>query len=85
MQLHRPQKHTLKSLNIWDDIKRKQVFVATKVWDQNSHGRLNFHAKDENMEHLGYIIENDLIQSALFSVINQHKIEVLQCKIKWFE
>ena len=24
----------LKSLNIWDDIKRKQVFVSTKVWDQ---------------------------------------------------
>ena len=64
----------LKSLNIWDDIKRKQVFVATKVWDQNSHGRLNFHAKDENMEHLGYIIENDLIQSALFSGINQHRL-----------
>jgi len=61
----------LKSLNIWDDIKRKQVFVATKVWDQNSHGRLNFHAKDENMEHLGYIIENDLIQSALFGVIDK--------------
>ena len=54
----------LKSLNIWDDIKRKQVFVATKVWDQNSHGRLNFHAKDESMDDLGYIFENDLIKSA---------------------
>ena len=71
----------LKSLNIWDDIKRKQVFVATKVWDQNSHGRLNFHAKDENMEHLGYIIENDLIQSALFGGIDKHKIEYINAKL----
>ena len=71
----------LKSLNIWDDIKRKQVFVATKVWDQNSHGRLNFHAKDENMEHLGYIIENDLIQSALFDAINTNKIEYINAKL----
>ena len=64
----------LKSLNIWEDIQRKQVFVTTKVWDQNSHGRLNFHAKDENMDHLGYIVENDLIQSALFSCIDKNKI-----------
>ena len=71
----------LKSLNIWDDIKRKQLFVATKVWDQNSHGRLNFHAKDENIEHLGYIIENDLIQSALFGGIDKNKIEYINAKL----
>ena len=71
----------LKSLNIWNDIKRKQVFVATKVWDQNSHGRLNFHAKDENMEHLGYIIENDLIQSALFGAIDKNKTELFKTKL----
>ena len=71
----------LKSLNIWDGIQRKQVFVATKVWDQNSHGRLNFHAKNENMEHLGYIIENDLIQSALFGAIDKNKIEYINSKL----
>jgi len=71
----------LKSLNIWNDIKRKEMFVSTKVWDQNSHGRLNFHAKDENMEHLGYIIENDLIQSALFGAIDKNKIEYINAKL----
>ena len=71
----------LKSLNIWEDIQRKQVFVATKVWDQNSHGRLNFHAKDENIDHLGYIIENDLIQSALFGGIDKNKIECINAKL----
>ena len=74
-------KQYLKSLNIWKDIKRKQVFVSTKVWDQNSHGRLNFHAKDENMDHLGYIIENDLIQSALFGAIDENKIEYINAKL----
>ena len=71
----------LKSLNIWEDIQRKQVFVTTKVWDQNSHGRLNFYAKDENMDHLGYIIENDLIQSALFGGIDKNKIECINAKL----
>jgi len=71
----------LKALNIWNDIKRKEVFLSTKVWDQNSHGRLHFHAKDENMEHLGYIIENDLIQSALFGAIDKNKIEYINAKL----
>ena len=33
------------------------------------------------MEHLGYIIENDLIQSALFDVIDKHKIEFCNTKL----
>ena len=31
--------------------------------------------------HLGYIIENDLIQSALFGVIDKHKIEFCNAKL----
>lgn len=51
----------LSSINVWDDIKRKKAFVATKVWDQNSHGHLNFYAEDEGLDSLGFIIENDVI------------------------
>ncbi|MBT6142486.1 MAG: 2-octaprenyl-3-methyl-6-methoxy-1,4-benzoquinol hydroxylase, partial [Gammaproteobacteria bacterium] len=59
-------KDFLSSINVWDDINRKQGFISTRVWDQNSHGHLNFYAKDEGIEHLGFIVENDLIQSALY-------------------
>ena len=41
-------KDFLSSINVWDDINRKQGFVSTRVWDQNSHGHLNFYAKDED-------------------------------------
>ena len=74
-------KDFLSSINVWDDIKRKQGFVATKVWDQNSHGSLNFYAKEEGIEHLGFIVENDLIQSALYNAIDQTKVQVIHAKL----
>ena len=69
------------SINVWNKIKRKKGFSATKVWDQNSHGHLNFYAKDEGIEYLGYIVENDLIQSALFNVIDQSKVTMIGARL----
>ena len=74
-------KDFLSSINVWDDIYRKQGFIATKVWDQNSHGNLNFYAKDEGIEHLGFIVENDLIQSALYNAIDQTKVQIIHAKL----
>ena len=74
----------LSSINIWDKIQRKKGFSATKVWDQNSHGHLNFYAKDEGIKYLGYIVENDLIQSALFNAIDQSKVSMINAKLLGF-
>ena len=74
----------LSSINVWDKIQRKKGFSATKVWDQNSHGHLNFYAKDEGIEYLGYIVENDLIQSALFNAIDQSKVSMINAKLVGF-
>ena len=69
------------SINVWDKIKRKKGFSATKVWDQNSHGHLNFYAKDEGIEYLGHIVENDLIQAALFNAVDQSKVTMINAKL----
>ena len=75
-------KEFLESINVWNEIKRKNGFVATKVWDQNSHGHLNFHAKDEGIKYLGYIVENDLIHAALHSTIDQSKVTLIQASLE---
>ena len=75
-------KDFLCSINVWNEIQRKNGFVATKVWDQNSHGHLNFQAKEEGIEYLGYIIENDLIQSALFDSIDQSKVTIIKASLE---
>jgi 2-octaprenyl-3-methyl-6-methoxy-1,4-benzoquinol hydroxylase/2-octaprenylphenol hydroxylase len=71
----------LNKLNVWDSIARKQSFHATKVWDQNSHGQLNFNALDEGLDHLGSIVENDLIQAALFASLDRKKIDCIESRL----
>ena len=68
----------LSKLGVWNRIARKQSFHATKVWDQNSHGQLNFNASDEGLDRLGSIVENDLIQAALFASLDREKIECIK-------
>lgn len=71
----------LSKLGVWDLIKRKHVFTQTKVWDQNSHGNLDFFATDDNLTHLGHIIENDAIQSAMFTALSDTKVEFIDAKL----
>jgi len=56
----------LKDINIWEGIKRKRPYQSTRVWDQNSNGKLNF-TSDKN--DLGFIIENNQIIHSLHEVI----------------
>lgn len=67
----------LKELSVWQNIIRKRPFNCVKVWDQNSHGSINFHAKEENLTHLGNIIENDVIKSALYKEISKNDITII--------
>ena len=75
----------LKTIGAWDLIKRKQAFSNTSVWDQNSHGNLEFDAQDESLEHLGHIIENDAIQSALFEALSHTKVTFIADKLDTFD
>lgn len=71
----------LQSIGVWDNIQRKQAFTDTKVWDENSHGRLDFSATDDNATHLGHIIENDAIQSAMFAQLQHTQVEFIPAKL----
>ena len=71
----------LTKLGVWDLIKRKHVFTQTKVWDQNSHGNLDFSSADDNLTHLGHIIENDAIQSAMFAALSDTKVKFINAKL----
>ena len=72
----------LKNIGAWEKIKRKQAFVATEVWDQNSHGTLAFNAQDDALDHLGHIIENDAIQSALYESLQAAQVEFISAKVE---
>ena len=69
----------LKDINIWEGIKRKRPYQSTRVWDQNSNGKLNFSAKNDE---LGFIIENNQITLALYEAIeDSSNIKVIDYEV----
>ena len=70
----------LQSIGAWERIARKQAFSATRVWDQNSHGNLDFEIDGER-DHLGHIIENDAIQRALFAALQDTSVVFLSAAL----
>ena len=70
----------LKDINIWEGIKRKRTYQSTRVWDQNSNGKLHF-TSDKN--DLGFIIENNQIIHALHEAIECcSNIKVINSEVK---
>jgi 2-octaprenyl-3-methyl-6-methoxy-1,4-benzoquinol hydroxylase/2-octaprenylphenol hydroxylase len=60
----------LETIGVWNLIMRKQVFTKTKVWDANSIGMLDFQSE----EGLGHVIENDVLQSALYTALKNTSV-----------
>ena len=71
----------LKDIGVWDLIQRKYAFTDTKVWDENSHGALDFSIADGDLTHLGHIIENDCIQLAMYTALADTTVEFISAKL----
>ncbi|SHA02697.1 2-octaprenyl-3-methyl-6-methoxy-1,4-benzoquinol hydroxylase [Bathymodiolus thermophilus thioautotrophic gill symbiont] len=71
----------LRHIGVWDLIQRKHIFTDTKVWDENSHGSLDFSTADDDSEYLGHIVENDCIQSAMHSALSSTKVVFINAKL----
>ena len=70
----------LKDINIWEGIKRKRPYQSTRVWDQNSNGKLNF---TSNRNELGFIIENNQIIHVLHEAIECcSNIKIINSEVK---
>jgi 2-octaprenylphenol hydroxylase len=70
----------LKAIGIWGNIHRKRPYQSTRVWDQNSNGKLNFSSKNDE---LGFIIENNQIIHALHEAIECcSNIKIINSEVK---
>lgn len=58
----------LNYLDVWSVIKsmRTSAYNGMEVWDNDSFGRIKFAAQDQNLTHLGHIVENNVIRDALW-------------------
>ncbi|NTS77181.1 FAD-dependent monooxygenase [Catenovulum sp. SM1970] len=62
-------------LDVWQAIAEQRIapYQGMQVWDKDNIGRIEFHAADVNETDLGHIIENDVIQAALWQNANTHQ------------
>lgn len=58
----------LQKLDVWSDIlaRRASAYHGMEVWDRDSFGAISFDDEQQDLTHLGHIIENPAIHSALW-------------------
>jgi len=58
----------LRELGAWQRLpnERRCDYQGMDVWDQDSFGRIQFHAADSDLPHLGTIVENAVVETALW-------------------
>ena len=70
--LTRASEKIIKNLGAWQGIenRRYHAFLAMRVWDELTPGEVLFSAHEMNEPNLGYTVENNVIQAALWEQVN---------------
>lgn len=71
--LTRSSENILRNLGAWQGIekRRSQPFTAMQVWEQNSPQKMTFSAQQIGEENLGFTVENQWVQAALWEAIEK--------------
>ena len=78
--LTRASENILKNLGAWQGIERRRYhpFTDMHVWDESTTAQVHFSALDMGEPNLGYIVENRLVQAALWEpMIKLDNVKVL--------
>jgi 2-octaprenylphenol hydroxylase len=65
----------LQRLGVWPAISEVRVspFQSMRVWDENPDRDLLFRAADANLEDLGHVVENGLVQAVLWQAVESNE------------
>lgn len=78
--LTRASENMLRNLDAWNGIEARRChpFNSMHVWDEASVGEVHFGASDIGEPNLGHIVENDVVQAALWEQIEAcEKVQVV--------
>ncbi|KGQ57573.1 FAD-dependent 2-octaprenylphenol hydroxylase [Gallibacterium anatis] len=70
----------LRQFDVWQQLKawRATAYAEMQVWEKDSFGRIELNTEQLGVEHLGHIVENQLIRQALYqAVVAQENAEVI--------
>ncbi|MEG3765603.1 FAD-dependent monooxygenase [Alteromonas sp. 14N.309.X.WAT.G.H12] len=77
-------RQTLQSLGVWAHLPAERIspYDTMTVWDKDSFGRIQFSNEDLPAEHLGHIIENQVLVNALLAEIQtQGNVKLIESSI----
>lgn len=68
-------KALLESLDVWSLIEARRAcpYFTMEVWDGEGTGKVDFDCRDSHQSHLGHIVENSVIVSALWEKLAECK------------
>ncbi|MDG4813341.1 UbiH/UbiF/VisC/COQ6 family ubiquinone biosynthesis hydroxylase [Hydrogenovibrio sp. 3SP14C1] len=78
--LTRASENILKNLGAWKGVQKRRyhAFTDMHVWESVSDAQVHFSSKEIHEPNLGYVVENKVIQAALWDeIIDHEKIAVL--------
>lgn len=70
----------LRSLDVWPAVANRRVypFESMFVWDAGGAGRIRFEARSIGESHLGFVVENRVVQAALCEALRGYRNVVLR-------
>lgn len=76
--LTRASENILRNLQAWDGIQKRRAhaFVSMRIWEQASDAEISFDAASLNEPNLGFVIENQVIQAALWESLEHAGVSV---------
>lgn len=66
----------LRHIGAWSHVPRSQHFDSVSVWEKDSQARFSIQAADLETRHLGHIIENNLVQQALLTTLENSPVDI---------
>lgn len=68
-------RRVFEQLGVWQHINQARIsaYDTMHVWDKDSFAKIDFDAMEVDANELGYIIENNQLQSALLTVLQKQK------------
>ncbi|HLV48201.1 MAG TPA: FAD-dependent oxidoreductase [Aliidiomarina sp.] len=85
--LNRAAQNWLTELGAWQLIPegRQGTYTGMQVWDENQGARIGFSAEESDLSHIGTIIENAVVEGALWQRAEQLNVQLLtQAVVKNF-
>jgi 2-octaprenylphenol hydroxylase len=69
--INRTSETIFSNIGVWDKIREAGInpYYEMNAWDAHSHGNTHFNCQDINEANLGYIIENRVMQRALYEYL----------------